>query len=825
MKKLHLLCNAHLDPVWQWEWEEGAAAAISTFRAAAQLCEEFDSFIFNHNEAILYQWIEEYEPHLFDKIQSLVKSGKWHIIGGWFLQPDCNMPSGESFVRQILLGRKYFTEKFGVEPTTAVNFDSFGHTRGLVQILRKSGYDTYIFMRPDKIDAQLPAREFLWVGYDGSEVLAHKIWEGYNTPLGEADQKIKRWLAEYGDCKLALVTWGVGNHGGGPSRIDLANIGQLMKETESHHIIHSTPEDYFRELKKSGIEIRRYDKDLNPCFVGCYTSQIRIKQKHRLLENELYSLEKMLSTASIQGYMRYPEAEINEAFTDLMTSEFHDILPGSSVKNVEETSLRIIDHGLEIASRLKARAFFALASGQKKAGDGETPIMIYNPHPFKVNGIFECEFMLPDQNWKEEYSVPVVYHDGRVIPSQPEKELSNINLDWRKRVAFAAELEPSQMNRFDCRIRVLNRRPEHSVIEKDGYILFKTTELETVINCKTGLMDKYIVDGFDYIKPFSFLPVVVDDNDDSWGTNVDSFRDVTGQFRLMTREEGIEFSGTHEKLLGPVRVVEDGAVRTVVEALFCYHHSYLCLRYKLPKKGTEIQVQVKVNWNENGKMLKLSVPTTLTTAKYLGQAAYGTDLLADDGNETVAQKWTAVISEMDDRAFTCINEGTYGSDYSNGEVRLSLLRSPGYCALPVLDRPILPQDRYSDRMDQGERIFNFRFNAGNLKQRLEVIDREALVHNEKPAVLCFSPSGEGPKPKPGIVLSDHSILLTAFKKCEDSKDYIIRLFEPTGKEKDAAVRIPALDLCQTVKLGRFEIKTLKLDMTARTLTETDLLER
>ena len=103
--RIHLLCNAHIDPVWQWEWEEGAAEAISTFRTAADLCEAFDGFVFNHNEAVLYQWVETYEPELFARIQRLVREGRWHIMGGWFLQPDCNMPSGESFVRQILTGQ------------------------------------------------------------------------------------------------------------------------------------------------------------------------------------------------------------------------------------------------------------------------------------------------------------------------------------------------------------------------------------------------------------------------------------------------------------------------------------------------------------------------------------------------------------------------------------------------------------------------------------------------------------------------------------------------------------------------------------------------
>ena len=141
MKKLHLVSNAHLDPAWLWRWNEGLAEAISTFRVAADFCEEYDGYIFNHNEALLYEWVEEHEPALFARIQKLVKEGKWNIIGGWYLQPDCVMTSGESLLSQISLGRKYFKEKFGVEPKIAVNVDSFGHTRGLVQILNKCGFE------------------------------------------------------------------------------------------------------------------------------------------------------------------------------------------------------------------------------------------------------------------------------------------------------------------------------------------------------------------------------------------------------------------------------------------------------------------------------------------------------------------------------------------------------------------------------------------------------------------------------------------------------------------------------------------------------------
>ena len=184
-KTIHLICNAHLDPVWQWQWEEGAAEAMSTFRTAAELCEKYDTFIFNHNEVILYKWIAEYEPALFARIQKLVKKGRWHIMGGWYVQPDCNMPSGESFVRQILIGKTYFKKHFNVEPTTAINFDPFGHTQGLVQIMAKSGYDSYLIGRPESAYLTLPANEFNWVGYDGSKIMVKRFQFPYTSAVGQ----------------------------------------------------------------------------------------------------------------------------------------------------------------------------------------------------------------------------------------------------------------------------------------------------------------------------------------------------------------------------------------------------------------------------------------------------------------------------------------------------------------------------------------------------------------------------------------------------------------------------------------------------------------
>ena len=179
------------------------------------------------------------------------------------------------------------------------------------------------------------------------------------------------------------------------------------------------------------------------------------------------------------------------------------------------------------------------------------------------------------------------------------------------------------------------------------------------------------------------MPIVMADNEDPWGMTVVSFRKQAGRFKLMDKKTAAKFAGLRKPALEPVRVIEDGEVRSVIEVLLQFEDSFICQRYKLPKFGTEIEVEMDVAWNQKNQMLKLSVPTPFADAKYIGQVAYGVGELPANGNEAVAQKWTAVVSKKNNCAVTCINDGIYGSDFSKGELRLSLLRSPAYSGHPI----------------------------------------------------------------------------------------------------------------------------------------------
>ena len=827
-KKLFLVCNAHLDPVWLWDWEEGLAETLSTFRTAARFCEEFKGFVFCHNESILYKWTEEYEPELFEKIQKLVEQGRWHIMGGWYLQPDCNMPSGESFVRQALQGKKYFMEKFNVEPKTAVNLDPFGHTRGLVQILKKSGYSSYLFCRPDSKSLKLESNDFVWVGYDGSEIIAHRSIEHYNSQRGKARPRIEKWIEENSDTDIGILLWGIGNHGGGPSKIDLEQIEQLKKEEKNWEIIHGTPDQYFAALGEKKESLPKLSRDLNPWAVGCYTSMAQIKQKHRQIENIYYQTEKMLTTAALHGLMTYPKSKLQEALEDLLYGEFHDILPGSSIQDDEFHGVRRFEHGIEILQRLKARVFFSLLVGQKPGSEGEFPLFVYNPFPYEIEETIECEFQPPEPNFNWNiFKIPEISNaDGNIILSQLEKERCNIQVDQRKRVVFKTKLLPGT-NRFSCFLRDSNVSSEQlSGKEDENIFRFENDECEVVVNKKTGLIDCYKINGIEFLKSQALQLLVMKDYPDPWGMKVRSFRNLAGKFTLMTEEECAEFAGVSVRTLAPVRIIENGPIRTIVEALFKFNNSYACVKYFIPKSGSEIEIDIKTYWLEKDKMLKLSVPSNFEESSCRGQVAYGVENYNRFGEELVAQKWIGIESADKKYGLTVVNNGTYGFDFEDGEARMSLLRSAAYAAHPVNDHiPILKQDRFETRIDQGERMFKFWLKGGSAKERWENIDREALIKNEFPMALCCFPSGEGMKADPGIVISNTNIQLNTFKMAEDNNWLIIRLFEPTGQKQKTNVNIPFLKIEFEVALNKYEIKTIAVDLETKDHFEVDLLER
>lgn len=787
-KKIHMICNAHIDPIWQWDLPEGVSATISTFYTAAKLADEFD-YIFCHNEVTVYKYVEEYAPELFEKIKALVKAGKWHVMGGWYLQPDCNMISGESFVRQIREGERYFKEKFGVKPTTAINFDPFGHTVGLVQIIKKCGQDSYMFMRPFPREMKLPSEQFIWRGLDGSEIKATRV-DGYGSSLGKSVKTIRdrtKWQP-FDSC---AALWGVGNHGGGPSRKDLSDIREQLLTADDAKFIHSTPENFFSEISPSEV----VDTSLRISMPGCYTSMYRVKKLHAQLENEISLAEKAASCAYMAGALdAYPEKEIKTAVEDLLNAEFHDVLPGTSVQCGEDVGIRYLNHGILEAERVKVKAYFALSKAQAPANEGEYPVVVFNPHPYEITDNVECEFSLADQNWSETVlsKLRVLDENGNAVPYQVIKEESNLTLDWRKRIIFEAKLKPLSLSRYSVYVDFEETKNAHRVEN----FTFDNGRKHVEIDEKTGLLKSYKISGVECVGN-GFGLCSFDDNADPWAmSHAQLLRVGTNEKRFAP---SLEPSGVF-KGMKTVQVIENGDIYLGIEAFFECDASRARILYKIYKNTDDVDIDVTLFMGDTNKIIKLCVPIN-QSGELIGQTAFGTDKLFDDGRENVAHRFVAV-----DSGETCVallNTGVYGSHYENGKLYMSLCRGATYCAHPIGERELIPTDRFTKKIDQGESSYSFRLTVTDRAH----IERRTQEFVQKPYALNIFPVPSTLKLKDlDVSLGGDVISMPTVKKAYDRDAVIFRLQNNTPNGVDSYINVNGKVL--KLHFGKYEVKTV-----------------
>ncbi len=790
MKKLHLICNAHIDPIWQWTWDEGISSALATFKSAADLAEEFD-YVFCHNESLLYEAVEQYAPELFERIKKLVKAGKWKIMGGWYLQPDCLMASGETYVRLIAEGKKYFAEKFGEEciPTVAVNFDSFGHSVGLAQILAKNGYKGYMHCRPNPSQFVYPSKFYRWVGPDGSSVIGTETFS-YSSALGHAVEKIKS--AAYGEevgmlgseakdgekveriDDVNYVLWGVGNHGGGPSRKDLREIRDL--KIDGVEIAHSTPEALFADGINVGGEIR---ESLVTCMPGCYTSTAKVKQAFKRTESLYYATERMLAKARLMGFEGDFE-DFKGAEKKLLLSSFHDILPGTSIEDAEGEALELLNSCAKATRDCKTAAFLYMVMGQKPAGEGEYPIFVFNYETEETVAPVEAEFMLADQNWSDEFQKVHIYDENGVeLPCQQIKERSTLNgLDWRKRIVFEGKLAPLSVTRFTVKTSPVPYDPiaachkKGVAAELDGFL--EGTLLSAPLVLET-----------------------LDDNADPWGMSEKEYKEGMGEnpvpFRSMTAKEAQAFCATSEEF-APVHLTEDGEVLQTVEACYTNGKTNAVVAYKKYRNQPYTDVKVTLEFTDKNKLIRLKVPVPADMqGKGVGDGPYVWE--EKKAPEVNYQKWLGMQKGED--IFAVVNDGTYGGRVENGYLYLTLIRGTGYCFHPLPDRSLYPEDRYLPRVDCGRYTYNFRIFKGGVYE----VTALAEAFQRPPYAVNVFPIGGG-KESVSEVKIEGDVVSSIVKVGVDG-GFVARVFNPATEKKEFSVRIG--DVSTQATAGAYEV--------------------
>jgi alpha-mannosidase len=658
---VHLICSAHLDPVWQWRWEEGASEALATFRNAVDILGEHAGLIFCHNEAVLYQWVERLDPGLFGEIGRLVRAGRWTVSGGWFIQPDTNLPGTESLVRHIAEGRRYFHERFGVRPRVAYNFDSFGHSAGLPQILRLAGYEMYIHMRPQGHELSLPADLYRWRGADGTVIPAYRIFVGlYHTERDNIEERLRAGVA------LALevgrdipVFWGLGNHGGGATREDLRRIDAFVNKETRVRIIHSTPDAFFEAVRGAARSAPVFEGELGRSFTGCYTSLSRLKRRAVRSLGGLVQSEALAAAAWWLRGQAFPAEELGEAWHLHLFNDFHDIITGSCVEPAEADALDQYGRAEDLARGARFGAVGAL-----NPDGGASPLLPVtvanaNPAPERVPVEFEC---MADYRpfWKGEWHLRLFRADGSEVLCQEEQPEALLPFNgWRRRLSFVDDLPGVGLSRYEVRAfegpAPAKRRHVPSAHVPD-FRLDRASGL--VSSLKT-------MDGRECLAGPLFEPLVIEDTADSWGTERWSYRKVAGRF----------------KAEGPPRVIRDGPVRTLTQIVFSFKKSRIVMDVHSYPDWPFLEFRLRITWNEERRRLKLRIPTRFEAASVLCEVPGAAAVRPADGEEHVHGRWLFVEGRVKEgvAAFGVVNNGQPGYDFEDGEVRLSVLRSAAYC--------------------------------------------------------------------------------------------------------------------------------------------------
>jgi alpha-mannosidase len=814
MSALHLVGNAHLDPAWLWRWQEGFAEIKATFRSALDRMEEFPDFTFTCAGAAHYAWVEENAPEMFEEIRRRVREGRWALAGGWWVQPDCNLPCGESFVRQGLYGQRYFADKFGKRVGFGYNVDSFGHAASLPQILVKSGMDGYVFARPDSSEKDLPASLFWWESADGSRLLAYRIPFGYQTGI-DARELVGKVDAveELADAEGApqMLFYGVGDHGGGPTVAMLRAVEELRKA--GREIRYSSPREYFAEMKEDAKDLPVVRDELQHHGSGCYSTTADLKADNRRAENRLLSAEKWLVVARRVLGLRYDRAPLTEAWKSLLFNQFHDILAGTCIPEACQDAHELFGYSLKTAAEALNAALQKISwsidtlgnerrlTGKERdwilwQGARGAPLVVFNPLSWEVAAAVEVPKQL--KGVTDANGAPLPLQDVRASRTNGTDCLNSIFMARVPALGYRV-----YWGHLDKQTRAAGQ--EHSLESGAAWLENDWTRLE--VDANTGwisrLYDKTA--GRDVLGGPGAVPIVVDDTEhDTWAHGFFEFRDEIGRFKKAA-----------------VRLIEAGPLRASLRVESDFGRSRLRQDFTLHRDRKGVDVKVRLDWQEQHQILKLSFPVSVVSARATYEIPYGTIARPVDGRENPGQSWVDV-SGMDgsgkEAGLTLANTAKYGYDVLGADLRLTVARSALYA------------DHFGERdgegefMDQGVQVFAYRLlpHAGDWR---EAGAPRAAMELNNPPVLVLETSHKGTLPLEGsfIEISAPNVAATALKDAEEGDAVVLRCFETDGVETEAVISLPFLSARWKTRFGKNEIKTFKIGPDGRA-REANLLE-
>lgn len=766
---IHLIGHAHIDMNWLWPWEETVDICRRDFDTITRLMEEFPDLCFSHSQAATYRIAEEKFPQIFERIKQAVKQRRWDVTASTWVEGDLNMANGEATVHQILYGTGYVKEKFGVEPKICWEPDTFGHPWSIPQILKKSGIDYYYFMRCGK---GYPM--FWWESPDGSRVLAfNSVYNAFVTP-GGLTQLSEDFEKRFG-TKTAMFVYGVGDHGGGPTREDIKVAHKLNEKDVFPRLEFSTTERFFGAISREKLNLPVVKDELNFIFDGCYTTHSDIKEHNRKCERLLLEAEMTGSIAKLVGG-DYPN--LKKSWEKALFNQFHDILDGSAIHISYEYSDKLAEEAEKDAQRAIFNSLSILTKNVDAKQEG-LPILVFNPLAWERTDIVNLP--LP----KNAPASPMVKdEEGKIYPAQVLED----------RLLFIASKVPS--SGYKVFYIVKGERKDSPIASGESLTLeneFFILEFDRKSGTIASLYDKE-----------NGKVVMNRQREEARGPErleltcpiMNNLLQVLYELpHSMSAWVIGPISSTKNLVKNPeIKLITSGPVVAQIRLKYNFENSTINQDICLYRGVRRIDFVTNVDWRETASpdkeapMLKVSFTPMLNKTRATFEVPFGHIERVADGREMPALQWVDMSDE--EYGLSLLSDTKYGFDISGNTIRMTLART-SYEPDPVPD----------------VREHNLKYalypHRGSWKDAHTV--RKGYELNHPLMGIAISSTGKNLPPEKSFVrVEPSSIITTCLKKAEKSDDLILRIYESKGERTEAKV---------------------ELGFPVREITETDLLER
>ncbi len=781
--KVYLIGHSHIDMNWLWPMENTIDVCQRDFNTVNKLMKEFPEFHFSQSQAAVYEIVRKKDPSLFNEVKERIKEKRWEPTSSTWVEGDLNMASGEALVRQLLYGKAYSREILGTDPKICWEPDTFGHPVSYPQILAKAGIRYYYFMRCGK---KLPI--FWWEAPDGSRVLAfNSTYNGEITAKNVVSTAVE--IARDYTINSSMYLFGVGDHGGGPTKRDILTKMELDKRPALPSLVFGSSEDFYNEALKERIDYPVVKDELNPIFEGCYTTHSDIKKANREGENLLLTAEALATLASLYGYS-YPHGSFKEAWEKVCFNQFHDIFDGSAIHSSYEYSQKLAEEVKKSTERMIEDSLGFLSSHVKtdKKNKEALALIVFNQLGWLRDDLVAVE--MPEEAFS---SFHLIDEKDNLVPFQIEG----------KKLIFVAKKVPALGYKTYWMVEGEKNPPSEAklLINREGkmesadYLL----EVEPSAGVITRLYDKKAQR--EILRPSSLM----EGNPDIYA--IDKASNLFRLFKEIPHSMSSWVIGNIEKVVNlsdgcQIKIEEQGPVRVILGISRSFNKSQIEQKVVLYQNLERIDFFSKIDWQEKGSekdgvpMLRVSFHLNFSSPEATFEIPFGHIKRPCLGEEMPALRWIDVSQA--DYGVSLINDSKYGHQSEGNSMSLTLLRSP-------YEPDALP--------DVAIHHIGYAIYPHRGRWRKDKTIRKAAEFNQ-PLLAQWQKVEGGSLPSSfGLLdLKPNNLVISGLKKTEEDKGTILRFYEVEGKKTSATLvsSLPFISCIETNLLEEKERNNLSL---------------